>query len=239
VTTGDKLLLGPPACSRYYLRVPERSFVPVLFLLLLFLATDPSSPFPDGVFEAYFGPGQEQGDAGLPAMVASQQQLLLNRMKGIEGGSLQNISQTVGQQLGNWLRGKRCLLVLDDVRSDQIISAFNYDGFQGALLVTGLSADVAWLSAPLQVAITPKRVKDPLDGDSGPSLAMRVLASRASNDKSVVGVPEACQVCAVWPGARQGGHLLPQPFVGVLRDCSGCHCHRCINHVMLYYCNAA
>lgn len=163
--------------------------------------TDPSSPFPDGVFEAYFGPGQQQGDAGLAATVASQQQLLLNRMKGIEGGSLQNISQGVGQQLGNLLKGKRCLLVLADVRSDQVISAFNFNGFQGALLVTGLSAEMAWLSAPLQVAITPKRIKDPLDGDSGPSLAMRVLASRATNDKGAVGVPEGCQVGTVWPGA--------------------------------------
>lgn len=160
------------------------------------LWSEAAGPFPDGIYDAYFGPNQQVSDTDVATLVATQQHLLLNRMKGVDSSDLKDVSSlaqthAVRTQLGNWLRGKRCLLLLDDVRSHQVVSAFNFVGFQGALLVTGLSKD-AWPSAPTAVCLEQQHVDSPMLG--GPSLAERILASRAANNRMVDAVPEGCEV---------------------------------------------
>jgi hypothetical protein len=155
-------------------------------------------PFPDGIYDAYFGPDQQASGASVDAMVATQQQLLLNRVKGVESSDLKDVSSSaqrdaVRTQLGNCLCGKRCLLLLDDVRSHQVVSAFNFVGFEGALLVTGLAPNGAWPSAPAEVCVEQQHVDKPLVKGE-PSLAEKVLASRAANSKTVDAVPEGCKV---------------------------------------------
>jgi hypothetical protein len=125
-----------------------------------------------------------------------KQQQLLHKMKGVEGIDLKDVTgkeQMVKEQLGNFLRGKKCLLVLDDVRSHEVVSAFNFDGFEGSLLVTGLSCE-AWPTAPKEVEITPKQVEAPLDGAGGRSLAWRLLVSTATNNVDADNVLGGCQV---------------------------------------------
>lgn len=157
--------------------------------VVLMLITGLRETFPDGVYDAHFGPATED-------LVATQQLLLLNRMKGSNAAELKNVSGTAQQdwihvQLGNWLRNRRCLLLLDDVRSPEVVSKFTFDAFMGAVLVTGLCKEV-WPSAPSTVAITLKHTTDPLDG--GPSLAERLLASMWSSNLQEQQLPAEYQV---------------------------------------------
>lgn len=139
-------------------------------------------------------------------MVQRQHQLL-RRLQGrsVEASSsiqapdaCQVPADDVHAELTACLQGKRCLLVLDDVRSSNVVSHFKFDGFQGALLVTGLNAE-AWPDASddSTVVITGDKVQaDPCkeSGTSRPALAVRLLASRALNNVAATAVPKGCEV---------------------------------------------
>ena len=142
--------------------------------------------FPDGVFDAYFGPGDGE------VLLTTQQRALLARMTGGRD-EVAGPGGTLKEQLGYYLRGKKCLLWLDDVRDSSIVNSFNFDGFTGAVMVTGLS-ESAWQDAPNEAifAITPEAAAQGYD--NGPSLAMRVLVSRAYNDRKKTKLPDELQV---------------------------------------------
>lgn len=126
-------------------------------------------------------------------------QSLLADLKGITGTDpKEKDSRGIRSELQKELQGQRCLIWLDNVQEKELMSVFRIDGFQGALLVTANEKNI-WDGLP-----DPQKVELGLDtfwrdADSvGGSIASRLLASRAANDKNTTTFPPGCEVRFFW-----------------------------------------
>lgn len=122
--------------------------------------------FPDGVFDLYFGPAESSTIDSYRKQIANNQQLLLKCLRGDgDAATVSELSNStqfelVSRQLAECLRGRKCLLLLDDVRSNLITTSFtNFRGFRGKLLVTGLDARTAWQDVDMATNERCQRIK--------------------------------------------------------------------------------
>lgn len=117
---------------------------------MLLCCAELAKNFPDGVYELKFG--QPGGGDSPQRQVANNKQLLLaclTHNDALANTEPRTLCQDpyLASQLVEQLRGRKCLLLLDDVRGPSITEEFLFEGFKGKLLVTGLSAATAWQDA--------------------------------------------------------------------------------------------
>ena len=160
--------------------------------------------FPDGVFKVTFGPATSGNDDNAARATTDCYRSLLGKLL----GQPPEDEWDVKERLRHSLCCSKCLLLLDDVRDSCVVTDLIDDlgedvedeheyeldeviSSRGALLVTGLSADL-WPSAPNCVQITSNSFSEP-SGSHGQAAGYNVLATCLAG-KVATALPEGCEV---------------------------------------------